>query len=336
MALISIIVPVYHNARSLPELLQRFQALADRYPADGFEFVFVDDGSKDNSFAVLGDLARGDARVRVVKLVRNFGSNAALLAGLEAARGEVMAAIAADLQDPPELIGDMLAHWRQGHKVVLAERASRDDPWLTRVLANTFYALFRRLALPTMPAHGFDFFVIDRQVRELVLQLSERNTYLMGMLLWLGFAPAVLRYHRRARDARFGVSMWTLSRKLAYFADAFVAFSYAPLRLATLSGLLLAVAGFCYAGVVIVGKLCGWMAPDGWTSLMVVLLLVSGVQLGMLGIVGEYLWRNLEETRRRPRYLVEREVGGEGSGKPGSVTPTAPIRLPGGPDTEAA
>jgi dolichol-phosphate mannosyltransferase len=314
MSLVSIIVPVYHNARSLPELLARFQALARRHPDDQFEFLFVEDGSRDDSFAVLAGLAREEPRMRVVKLVRNFGSNSALLAGLEYARGDAVAAIAADLQDPPELIADMLGHWRAGRRVVLATRTSRDDPWLTRVLAEAFYALFRRLALPAMPEHGFDFFLIDRHVRDLVLELPERNAYLMGMLLWLGFEPALVPYHRQAREHRFGSSMWTLSRKLKYFADAFAAFSFAPLRLATLAGVLLGLAGFGYALAVVAGKLCGWSALEGWSSLMVVLLLVSGVQLCMLGVFGEYLWRNLEESRRRPRYLVEEELGPPGNG----------------------
>jgi dolichol-phosphate mannosyltransferase len=324
MSLVSVVVPVYHNAASLPVLLGKLQHLARSNAGDSFEFVFVEDGSRDDSYAVLARLAQEDPRVRVVKLVRNFGANSALLAGLEHARGDVIAAIAADLQDPPELLDELLAHWRQGRKVVFATRTSRDDPWLTRVLADAFYALFRRFALPAMPAHGFDFWLIDRQVCDLILQLPERNAYLMGMLVWLGFEPALVPYHRQARERRFGASMWTLSRKLKYFVDAFAAFSFAPLRLATLVGVLLGLGGFGYALVVLAGKLCGWYTIEGWSSLMVVLLLVSGVQLCMLGVFGEYLWRNLEESRRRPRYLVDQELGREG-GRPG-------CRLAGGAD----
>src|SRR5581483_6276119 len=154
---------------------------------DRFEFVFVEDGSRDHSFGVLQSLQQTDARVRVIKLARNFGSNAALLAGLDQARGDAIAAIAADLQDPPELIDEMLAHWRRGHKVVLAARQSRDDPFLTRLLANTFYFLFRHFAIPSMPRQGFDFFLIDRQVCNHIKGIQESNAYLMGMILWLGF-----------------------------------------------------------------------------------------------------------------------------------------------------
>jgi glycosyltransferase involved in cell wall biosynthesis len=305
MAFVSIVVPVYHNAASLPDLLSRFQELAGKNTADRVEFVFVDDGSGDDSFAVLRELARSEPRLRVVKLSRNFGSNAALLAGLSQAHGDVVAAIAADLQDPPELIHDMLAHWRQGRKVVLAMRASREDSSLTALLANAFYALFRRFALKTMPKGGFDFFLIDRQVCDLLKSIQESNTYLMGLILWLGFNPVVIPYHRRRREERYGRSMWGLGRKLKYFVDSFVAFSYVPIRAASLLGIGLSAAGGLYALSLILLWLFGGVPVAGWTSLMVVLLLVSGAQLLMTGILGEYLWRNLEETRRRPRFIID-------------------------------
>lgn len=306
MALVSIVVPVYHNATSLPQLLARFQQLAGSDPHDRFEFVFVDDGSRDHSFAVLQALQRTDARIRVIKLSRNFGSNAALLAGLDQARGEAVAVIAADLQDPPELIAEMLVHWRQGYKVVLAARQSRGDPLLTRLLANTFYFLFRRFAIPTMPRQGFDFFLIDRQVCDLIKSIQESNAYLMGMILWLGFEPVVLPYHRRQREERFGKSMWSLTKKLKYFIDAFVAFSYVPVRAASLLGISLSIAGLLYAVALLILRLFSDIPVVGWLSLMAVLLVVSGVQLLMTGILGEYLWRNLDETRRRPRFVIDR------------------------------
>jgi dolichol-phosphate mannosyltransferase len=310
MPLISIIVPVYHNEGSLPELLQRFQGVAAKHSNHSFEFLFVDDGSRDASFATLCRLAEEEPRVRIVKLVRNFGSNSAILCGLEHARGDAQAVIAADLQDPPELISELLAYWEGGTKVALAARATRDEPWLTTLLADTFYWLFRKFALPNMPARGFDFFLIDRQVRDLVVQLPERNHYLMGMLVWVGFDPAVIYYHRQAREERFGVSMWTLSRKMRYFTDAFVAFSHFPLRLTTGLGMALAFAGLGYTVLVLVGRLAGWWDIEGWASLMVAVLIVGGAQLITLGVQGEYVGRLLEEARQRPRYLVEKEVGG--------------------------
>lgn len=305
MSLISIVIPVFNNASSLPDLLERFQALATKDVNDQFEFIFVDDGSVDNSFSVLESLLQNDSRIQVVKLSRNFGSNAALLAGLGHTRGEAVAAIAADLQDPPELINDMLLDWRQGHKVVLAARQSRDDEFLTTLLADTFYSLFRRFAIKTMPEHGFDFFLIDRQVCDLINAIQENNAYLMGLILWLGFSPKVIYYHRQAREKRYGNSMWTTAKKVKYFLDSFVAFSYFPVRAASVIGIVLSATGLAYAVLVIALRLATSVQPEGWASLMIVVLIVSGVQMLMIGILGEYLWRNLDETRRRPRFIVE-------------------------------
>jgi dolichol-phosphate mannosyltransferase len=305
MALVTIIVPVYHNAASLGDLLERFQDLAAKNPADQFEFVFVDDGSKDHSFAVLHTLAQAEPRMRVIKLSRNFGSNAAILAGLDQARGDAVVAISADLQDPPELIATLLARWRAGHKIVLAARETRQDSWLTTLLADAFYGLFRRLALPNMPRRGFDFFLIDRQVRDVVVQMREKNIYLMGLLLWLGFDADVVHYHRREREKRYGRSMWTLAKKVRYFIDAFAAFSYVPLRAASLVGFLTCLASVAYAVFIVVSRLIWSREVPGWGSLMVVVLMTSGLQLLMTGVLGEYVWRNLDEARRRPRYIVD-------------------------------
>jgi dolichol-phosphate mannosyltransferase len=309
MSRVSVVVPVYQSAASLPELMGRLQTLADQESQDQFEFVFVDDGSTDGSRDVLEGLAEQDPRVLVVKLSRNFGSNPAVMAGLAHARGDVVAAIASDLQDPPELIGDMLARWRGGHKVVIAARSGRDDPAATRLMSSLFYVLFRRFAIRTMPRQGFDFFLVDRQVCDLLTGIQENNVFLMGLILWLGFDPEVVYYHRREREERFGRSTWTLFRKLKFFADAFVAFSYVPVRAASFLGIGLSFCGFCYAAFLIFARLCYGHQVEGWTSLMVVLLVVSGAQLIMIGILGEYLWRNLDETRRRPRFIVDRVIG---------------------------
>jgi polyisoprenyl-phosphate glycosyltransferase len=324
MSPLSIVVPVYHNAPSLPDLLARFCDLAAQNPADTFEFVFVDDGSKDDSFAVLQRLAQTEPRMRIVKLSRNFGSNAALLAGLNEAKGEAVAAIAADLQDPPELIHEMLEHWRGGSKVVLAAREDREDDSLTSLFADTFYALFRRYAIATMPKRGFDFFLIDRQVVEILIHIQENNAYLMGLILWSGFDPAVIPYTRLQREKQYGRSMWIFVRKIKYFIDAFVAFSYVPVRAASLLGAALSLAGLIYAIVIVILRLTVGFDSQGWASLMVVLLLVSGAQMVMMGILGEYLWRNLDETRRRPRYIVDRVVQGHGAPAPVQDTTREP------------
>jgi polyisoprenyl-phosphate glycosyltransferase len=325
MSLVSIVVPVYHNARSLPELTSRLASLAERNADDSFEFIFVDDGSRDDSFEVLQQLLADDDRIRIVRLSRNFGSTPAIIAGLNAASGDAVAAIAADLQDSPELIHDMLARWREGNKVVLAVRDGRDDPGLTSLLSSIFYRLFRRFAIASMPPGGFDFFLIDRQVCDLICRIGETNTYVMGLILWLGFRPVELPYHRGPRLARFGRSMWSLSRRVKYFIDSFVAFTYFPIRVASVLGLALSLLGLLYALLVVALRLFKGYQPEGWASLMVVVLVVSGVQLFIMGILGEYLWRTLDVARRRPQFIVERTLGFKTSSSPEVRSPHKPL-----------
>jgi dolichol-phosphate mannosyltransferase len=307
MALVSVVVPVYYNAESLASLTERLTSVAAAASKNDFEFLFVDDGSGDASFDVLQHLVEEDARVRIIKLSRNFGTNAAILAGLTYASGDCVAVISADLQDPPELIAVMLQKWINGAKVVLAARQGREDPLSSRLFANLYYWLFRRLALKDMPRQGFDFFLIDRQVVDLLVHFHERNAYLMGLVLWTGFDREVIHYRRRKREK--GKSRWTLAKKFKYFIDGFVSFSYFPIRLASFLGVALAFVGFIYALVVLLLKFLQDIPVQGWTSLMVVLLIVSGVQLILLGIFGEYLWRNFEETRRRPPFIVDQVIG---------------------------
>ncbi|SRR5581483_4086411 len=310
MSRVSIVVPVFHNETSVEPLLSELQLLAANNPTDEFEFIFVDDGSRDRSLSKLESLAATETRMRVVKLSRNFGSNAAITAGLSLAKGDVVGAIAADLQDPPSVFNEMLVRWRAGNRAVIAARADRSDPPLTIFFASLFYRLFRRFALPAMPANGFDLFLIDRKIADIITSIQENNVYLMGLILWLGFEPAVVSYDRRAREARFGRSMWTITRKLKYFVDAFVAFSHFPVRAASLLGLAISTLGASYALFLVILHFTFRQEVAGWTSLMVVLLIVSGAQLITLGIIGEYLVRTLDETRKRPRFIIDRVIGG--------------------------
>jgi dolichol-phosphate mannosyltransferase len=309
--LVSIVVPVYHNAKSLVELKERLTAVAERNREYEFEFVFVDDGSGDESFDVLQDLLSKDPRVRIIKLSRNFGSTPAIMAGLASSAGDAVAVLAADLQDSPELIHDMLARWRDGARVVLAVREGRDDPGLTTLLSSIFYKLFRRFAIASMPRGGFDFFLVDRYVCDLISRIEETNTYIMGLILWLGFKPVEIRYRRGPRLARYGRSMWSFTRRIKYFIDSFAAFSYFPIRIASVLGMVISFLGVVYALVIIALRVVRGYQPEGWTSLMVVLLVVSGVQLFIMGILGEYLWRTLDAARRRPLFIVERVLGRE-------------------------
>src|SRR5688572_26296892 len=303
---VSVVVPVYFNADTLPTLIERLRTVADQVPRCQLEMVFVDDGSRDDSFTVLCAEAAHDPRVRAIRLSRNFGSNVAILAGLAHADGDAVVVISADLQDPPEKIPEMVAAWRDGVDVVLAARQAREDPWLSRTLANTFNILFRRLAFRDFPPGGFDFMLISRRVARLLVEMEEKNSYIFGQVMWVGFERTVLYYTRAERTG--GRSRWTVMRKVKYFIDAFSAFSYLPIRMASVLGFLLAIAGLGYAAVILVLILLGGGFDMGHAAIVVTVLVGSGAQLVILGMIGEYLWRVLEESRRRPLYIVDTTV----------------------------
>jgi dolichol-phosphate mannosyltransferase len=307
MALISIIIPVYFNAATLEALQMRLAALAERHPKLDFEFIYVDDGSGDHSLAVLRHLAEQDRRLVVVKMSRNFGSQTAILAGISQARGQAVGFVAADLQDPPETLDEMIAAWQQGERVVLAVRRDRKgDPWATRLFSNLFNALFSKLVFSGFSPQGVGFFLIDRQVAQVLLQCEEKNPHLVGLIYWTGFPLHSVLYERVERTS--GKSRWTFRKKIKYFIDAFVAFSYLPLRAASVMGIVLALAGGLYAAALVALRLAGTVQVEGWTALMVVVLLLSGVQLLMLGVIGEYLWRNFDASRRRPVFIIDQVI----------------------------
>ena len=310
---VSVVVPVYFNAETLPSLIDRLRTVAAQVPCCELEMVFVDDGSRDRSFAVLQEEAARDPRVRAIRLSRNFGSNVAILAGLAHAQGDAIVVISADLQDPPEKIPEMVAAWRGGVDVVMAAREAREDPWLSRTLANGFNTLFRKLAFRDFPPGGFDFMLISRRVSQLLVQMEEKNSYIFGQVMWVGFERSVVYYTRAAREA--GRSRWTVMRKVKYFIDAFSAFSYLPIRMASVLGFLLAIAGLAYAAIILLLTLFGFVVEGGLAAIVVTVLVGSGAQLVILGMIGEYLWRVLEESRRRPLYIVDTTVNvGEGLG----------------------
>ena len=317
MPLISVVIPVYGNAADLRALHGRLSATAAAMAPLECEFVFVDDGSTDHSFEVLAGLAAEDRRVRVLGLSRNFGSNAAILAGLEQARGDAVMTLAADLQDPPELLPELARGWRDGAQVVLAARRKREDPFLSRLLASVFNRLFRLLVFPQFPKGGFDLVLLDRAVVDTILGMPEKNSYLFGQVLWVGFRRTTLLYDRAARQS--GRSAWTLWRKVKYFIDAFTAFSYLPMRAASLLGLLLAGLGFVYAALVVVLRLRGAIVePRGFSTLLVAVLVTAGAQLVVAGLTGEYVWRILEEVRPRPPFVVSRRINAPPDGAAGA------------------
>ncbi len=302
---LSVIIPVYYNAESLDELYQRLRKTAESLPAADLELVFVDDGSGDNSYAVLRRIAAEDERVAVIKLSRNYGSFNACLAGLTRASGDCAVIVSADLQDPPELIGRMYEQWVQGNKVVMAVRERREESYFKVLFSRIYYRVFRALVDNAMPRGGFDFVLIDRLVIDTLCAMQEKNTTLMGLILWSGFKREEIPYTRMAR--KHGRSRWTLTKKINYFVDSMLAFTKLPIRLLTLLGLFSTLVSFTYIVYIIVGAISGAVSVPGWASLMVaILFMFSLIMIGM-GIVGEYVWRGLEESRKRPSFIIESE-----------------------------
>lgn len=299
---LSIVVPVYCNEPSLLALHAQLSEVAGRHPDVVHEIVFVDDGSDDASFQRLDQIAATDPHVRVARLSRNFGSHNACLAGLSLARGDCVAIVAADLQEPPDLPWRLLERWSPDTPIVLATRRTRDDE-LSRILfARLYYRIMRRVAFPRLPAEGFDCFLIDRRVVRQILSLNERNAPLNGLLLWTGFNFAQVDYDRLARP--FGRSRWTLAKRVKLFIDGIVGFSYVPVRAMSTAGVSVGMLGILYAAFIILRKLTTGESVSGWSSLMAVLLVVAGLQLIALGVLGEYVWRALDAARARPNFII--------------------------------
>lgn len=302
---LSVIVPVYYNAESLDELYQRMRRTAESLPAAEFEFLFVDDGSGDNSYAVLRRIAEEDGRVVIIRLSRNYGSFNACLAGLTRASGDCAVIISADLQDPPELVERMYGRWLDGNKVVMAVRERREESFFKVLFSKIYYRVFRALVDNAMPRGGFDFVLIDRIVIDALCAMQEKNTTLMGLILWSGFKREELPYTRMAR--KHGRSRWTLTKKINYFVDSMLAFTKLPIRLLTTLGLFSTLLSALYILYIIVGAISGTVSVPGWASLMVVILFMFSLIMIGMGIVGEYVWRGLEESRKRPSFIIESE-----------------------------
>lgn len=303
MSQFSIIIPVYFNEPTLATLVHKLSSISYTASAeDSFEFLFIDDGSGDKSVNVLKQLSRNDKRIGIIQLSRNFGPNAAILAGLTYAQGDAVIVMSADLQDPPEMIPNLISTWKKGNQVVVAARRKRKDPLLSRFFSKIANRLFRSLVFKDYPLGGFDFMLIDSYVVKILVTMMEKNSYIFGQALWAGFNKKVIFYDRQERSR--GQSQWTYSKKIKYFIDIFVAFSYLPLRLATLMGFLLSLAGFLIALFIIGKYFFGNIEIRGWTSLILVIIITSGIQLIILGILGEYIWRTFDESRIRPPFII--------------------------------
>jgi dolichol-phosphate mannosyltransferase len=300
LALLSVVAPVFNEDELVDEFHARVTAALEGVP---FELVLVDDGSTDGTALALDRLADSDPRVRVVSLSRNFGHQTALTAGLDHATGDAVVMLDADLQDPPELITTMLDHWRAGCDVVYAVRRARaGESRFKLATAHWFYAIFDHLAQIDLRRDSGDFRLLDRRALDALLAMRERNRFLRGMTVWVGFTQAAVPYSRDARYA--GTTKYTLTRMLRFSADAILSFSDRPLQLATLLGLIISTLAFVAIPVVIVLRILGQYLP-GFGTLTIAVLLLGGIQLISIGIIGEYVGRIYDEVKGRPLYLVK-------------------------------
>ena len=334
--LISVIVPVYDEETNVQPfykaLIEAIQNLSE-----DFEFIFVDDGSRDQTFRIISELAQQDQRVKALRFSRNFGSHPAMTAGMRYALGDAAVIISVDLQDPPALIGRFIEKWRAGYHMVWGVREGRDDPWGKKLLANGFYGVIRRIAIPDYPPQGMDCGLFDRKVIDAFNGFEEVSRIVPTLLIWAGFRQTLVPYYREAR--RSGRSKWPLAKRVKAAIDIIVSFSYLPIRFMSYLGILISCIGFVYGAFLIVRRVFFGMGGSGWPSVMVAILFLGGVQLIMLGILGEYIWRTSEQVRARPLYIVMDEIGFK-KNKQTETTREAPTpgshRLPGGQATAQA
>ena len=299
LSLLSVVAPVYNEEGTIEEFYTRVCAALDGLR---FELVLVDDGSRDSSAEILDRLADGDPRVRVISLSRNFGHQTALTAGLDHAGGDAVVMLDADLQDPPELIPRMLDRWRAGCDVVYAVRDEREgESRFKLATARWFYKLFDKLAQVDLEHNSGDFRLLDRLALDALLSMRERNRFLRGMTVWVGYTQAAVPYNRDPRYA--GETKYTLSKMLKFSLDAISSFSHRPLQLATLLGFVISTLAFIAIPVVVGLRLAHSYLP-GFGTLTIAVLLLGGIQLIAIGITGEYVGRIYDEVKGRPLYLV--------------------------------
>jgi glycosyltransferase involved in cell wall biosynthesis len=302
----SIVIPVYYNEGCLIPLMQALETLVfQANAAYAGEVIFVDDGSGDRSLEELRAIqAEYPDKVTVVKLTRNFGQARALLAGYRHAGGKCVITMSADGQEPPKLINEMLsAFFEENYEVVICARAGRDESRYRIITSHLFYYLLRKLTFDKMPKGGFDFWLLGRRALASILRNTDPNPFLQAQVMWMGFRTKTLHYRRRERLA--GVSRFTLAKKLNGLLAGVLEYSFAPIRIMSLGGVIFSLLGFLYAALIFIDTTVYGNPVKGWAPLMIIVLVMGGFQMVMLGIIGEYLWRTFAQVRRRDHYLIE-------------------------------
>ena len=305
MSCLSIVIPVYNEEESLPHLASRLTPALDRLDLEDYEIIFIDDGSRDSSPQILNALHQSDPHIRVIRFSRNFGHQAALQAGMDECRGDALVFMDADLQDPSELLSEFVARWKQGYDIVYAIRKKRKENVFKRACYSAFYRSLQGVANIDLPLDAGDFCLMDRKVIDVLNRLPERNRFLRGLRSWVGFQQVGVEYERQARLA--GTPKYTLRKLIGLAISGYIGFSAMPLRLASALGALSALAGLGLFAWAVLVKLAGHPTPWGWASTVSMILFMGGTQLGVLGIIGEYLSRTYDEVRRRPLYIISRQ-----------------------------
>lgn len=303
----SIVVPVYFNEGSLEDLVNEIKdKVIIKNPNRSFELIFVDDGSRDNSLATLLKIqTHSELNIRIAQFTRNFGQVSAILAGYQLAQGEVVINISADLQDSPQLMNEMLnEYFEHQYHIVICTREERDEGFYRKATSKFFYKLMQKLSFKNMPIGGFDFVLISNRVKNLIINMQEANPFWQGQILWTGFVPKFIPYTRQKRKT--GKSRWSLGKKIKYLIDGVLSYSYLPLRAMSVIGIITFLLGFLYA-IIIIGIYFFDNTPfKGWAPIMIIVLLLSGIQMLMLGIIGEYVWRTLEQVKNRSPYIIKK------------------------------
>jgi dolichol-phosphate mannosyltransferase len=302
----SVVIPVFNEEENL-ELLHRRLSKVLQHSCEDYEIILVDDGSRDKSLEIMSGLRRTDPKVKIISFSRNFGHQMAITAGIDYTSGDAVIIMDADLQDPPEVIPQLIEKWREGYDTVYAIRESRKDPILKRAIAFAFYRLFKRMSEVDVPVDAGDFRLMSRRVVDILRNMPERNRYLRGLASWVGFSQASISY---ARDERYrGERKYTLWQSARLAVDGITSFSHFPLRLVTQLGLVVSLAGFLYGAIIIILGLFFDRVVPGWTTLMAAVIFLGGVQLIVVGVVGEYIGRIYIEVQQRPLYLIKQKIG---------------------------
>lgn len=312
MKKISFIIPVFRNKDAILITCEKLSELIEnQHPQYQLEINLIDDGSDDGSEIQVRELASTNKNIKALIFSRNFGQVPAIIAGLKTCSGEAAIIMSADLQDPVSLVSEMIQKWEGNSEIVICHRMDREDSLLARLTSKVFYG-FMKISNPKMPKGGFDFVLMDRKAIDAFNNINERNRFFQGDVLWLGFQTTFIPYTRLKRT--IGKSQWSFSKKLKYFIDGALNTSYLPIRFMSVLGLCVSLVGFIYAIIVAYARLINKVPFTGYAPIVILILLIGGIVMLMLGIIGEYLWRIYDETRKRPEYIIKNFIGEEKNG----------------------